>query len=174
VNQADVPIHAPRIDLDSLGGGGIGISRGPAVSTCHPPRLRGIGRLHTPAYINDRNNFSGRSPLQIRASSVRLAASSLQKIVQQQVRARRCGLSVKALSPQRHKGQKLCDLCAFVVKAFSPQMWGNSLSSWNSHLVASIGHPRRCETRGPRRLESLVAFDANTEQPRERVDGNAA
>jgi hypothetical protein len=88
VNQADVPITLRRIDLDSLGGGGIGIqSRNRPFNIVIQPHTVGSADFMTTAFINDPNNFSARSPVQIRGVVLfDSPAGSLQKVVQQQVR----------------------------------------------------------------------------------------
>jgi LEA14-like dessication related protein len=87
-NQADVPITLRRIDLDSLGGGGIGIqSRIRQFNTVIAPHSVQSADFMTTAYINDPNNFSAHSPVQIRGVVLfDSPQGSLQKIVQQQVR----------------------------------------------------------------------------------------
>jgi hypothetical protein len=87
VNQADVPITLKRIDLDSLGGGSIGIqSRNRQFNTVIAPHMAQSVDFLTTAFIND-PSFAGRSPVQIRAVAVfDSPQGSLQKVVQQQVR----------------------------------------------------------------------------------------
>ena len=88
VNQADIPITLRRIDLDSLGGGGINVqSRNRPFNIEIAPHSVQSADFMTTAFINDPNSFSGRSPVQIRA--VLLFDSpqgSLSKVAQQQVR----------------------------------------------------------------------------------------
>ncbi|MEA2329461.1 MAG: hypothetical protein QOE68_4420 [Thermoanaerobaculia bacterium] len=88
VNQAEIPITLRRIDLDSLGGGGISIqAKNRPFNLVIEPHAAQSADFVTTAYINDPNNFSGRSPVQIRAVALfDSSAGSLQKIVQQQVR----------------------------------------------------------------------------------------
>jgi hypothetical protein len=88
VNQADVPITLRRIDLDSLGGGSIGIqARNRQFDTVIAPHQAQSVDFLTTAFLNDPNSFNGRSPVQIRAVALfDSPAGSLQKIVQQQVR----------------------------------------------------------------------------------------
>ena len=88
VNQADVPITLRRIDLDTLGGGGINIeAKNRQFNIVIQPHTVGSADFMTTAFINDPNNFSGRSPVQIRAVALfDSPAGSLQKVVQQQVR----------------------------------------------------------------------------------------
>ena len=88
VNQADVPITLRRIDLDSLGGGSIAIeARNRQFNIVIAPHSVQSADFMTTAFINDPNNFSGRSPVQIRAVALFDSPSgSLQKVVQQQVR----------------------------------------------------------------------------------------
>jgi LEA14-like dessication related protein len=88
LNQADVPITLRRIDLDSLGGGGIGIqARNRQFNIVIAPHSVQSADFMTTAYINDPNNFSGRSPVQIRGVVLfDSPQGSLQKVVQQQVR----------------------------------------------------------------------------------------
>jgi uncharacterized protein (UPF0261 family) len=88
VNQADVPITLRRIDLDSLGGGSIGIqAKNRQFNTVVAPHSVQSVDFVTTAFINDPNSFSGRSPVQVRAAALfDSQAGSLQKIVQQQVR----------------------------------------------------------------------------------------
>jgi len=88
VNQADVPITLRRIDLDSLGGGSIGIqARNRQFNTVIAPHSAQSVDFLTTAFINDPNSFSGRSPVQIRAAALFDSPDgNLQKVVQQQVR----------------------------------------------------------------------------------------
>jgi LEA14-like dessication related protein len=88
VNQADIPITLRRIDLDTLGGGGINIeAKNRQFNIVIQPHTVGSADFMTTAFINDPNNFSGRSPVQIRAVALfDSPAGSLQKVVQQQVR----------------------------------------------------------------------------------------
>lgn len=88
VNQADVPITLRRIDLDSLGGGTVGIQAKNRQfnTTIAPHSVQSVDFLTT-AFINDQGSFTGRSPVQIRAVAVfDSPAGGLQKVVQQQVR----------------------------------------------------------------------------------------
>jgi len=88
VNQADVPITLRRIDLDSLGGGSIGIqAKNRQFDTVIAPHMAQSVDFLTTAFINDPNSFAGRSPVQIRAVALfDSPKGSLQKVVQQQVR----------------------------------------------------------------------------------------
>ncbi|HEX3579780.1 MAG TPA: hypothetical protein VHY33_14550 [Thermoanaerobaculia bacterium] len=88
VNQADVPITLRRIDLDSLGGGGIGIqARNRPFNIDIAPHSVQSADFMTTAFINDPNSFGGRSPVQIRAVLLfNSPQGSLSKVVQQQVR----------------------------------------------------------------------------------------
>jgi LEA14-like dessication related protein len=88
VNQADVPITLRRIDLDSLGGGSIGVqARNRQFNIVIAPHSVQSADFMTTAYINDPNNFSGHSPVQIRAVALfDSPQGSLSKVVQQQVR----------------------------------------------------------------------------------------
>jgi len=88
VNQADVPITLRRIDLDTLGGGSINVeAKNRQFNIVIQPHAVGSADFMTTAFINDPNNFSGRSPVQIRAVALfDSPAGSLQKVVQQQVR----------------------------------------------------------------------------------------
>lgn len=88
VNQAEVPITLRRIDLDSLGGGSIGIqSKNRQFNTVIEPHTTQSVDFMTTAYVNDPNTFNGRSPVQVRAVAVFDSPDgSLQKVVQQQVR----------------------------------------------------------------------------------------
>jgi hypothetical protein len=88
VNQAEIPITLRRIDLDSLGGGSIGIqAKNRQFNTVIAPHSVQSADFLTTAYINDPNSFSGRSPVQVRAAVLfDSSAGSLQKVVQQQVR----------------------------------------------------------------------------------------
>jgi hypothetical protein len=88
VNQADIPITLKRIDLDTLGGGGISIqAKNRPFNIVIDPHTAQSANFMTTAYINDPSNYSGRSPIQIRAVALfDSPAGSLQKIVQQQVR----------------------------------------------------------------------------------------
>jgi hypothetical protein len=88
VNQADVPITLRRIDLDTLGGGGISVEakNRPFNMEIAPHSVQSADFMTT-AYINDPNSFSGRSPVQIRAVVLfDSPQGSLSKVVQQQVR----------------------------------------------------------------------------------------
>jgi hypothetical protein len=88
VNQADVPITLRRIDLDTLGGGGINVqARNRPFNIVIAPHTVQSADFMTTAFINDPNSFSGRSPVQIRAVVLfDSPQGSLQKVVQQQVR----------------------------------------------------------------------------------------
>jgi hypothetical protein len=87
-NQADIPITLRRIDLDTLGGGAILIAaKNRPFNLVIEPHTAQSADFVTTAYINDPSNYSGRSPIQIRAVALfDSSAGSLQKIVQQQVR----------------------------------------------------------------------------------------
>jgi LEA14-like dessication related protein len=87
-NQADIPITLRHIDLVSLGGGGINIeSKNRPYNTVIQPHTAQSVDFVTTALINDPTSFSGRSPVQIRATALFDSADgSLQKIAQQQVR----------------------------------------------------------------------------------------
>jgi len=88
VNQADVPITLRRIDLDTLGGGGINVeAKNRPFNIEIAPHSVQSADFMTTAYINDPNSFSGRSPVQIRAVVLfDSPQGSLSKVVQQQVR----------------------------------------------------------------------------------------
>jgi hypothetical protein len=88
VNQAEVPITLRRIDLDSLGGGSIGIqAKNRPFNLVIQPHTAQSADFVTTAYVNDPNSMSGRSPVQIRAIALfDSPEGSLQKVVQQQVR----------------------------------------------------------------------------------------
>jgi hypothetical protein len=88
VNQAEVPITLRRIDLDTLGGGGITIeAKNRQFNIVIAPHTVQSADFMTTAFISDPNSFSGRSPVQIRAVALfDSPAGSLQKVVQQQVR----------------------------------------------------------------------------------------
>jgi LEA14-like dessication related protein len=88
VNQAEVPITLKRIDMDSLGGGGISIqSKNRQFNTVIQPGQAQSVDFMTTAYINDPSSYSGRSPVQLRATALFDSPSgALQKVVQQQVR----------------------------------------------------------------------------------------
>ena len=87
-NQADVPITLRRVDLESLGGGGIAIqSKNRQYNTVIGPHATQSVDVMTTAYINDPNGFVGRSPVQVRMTALfDSPQGSLQKVVQQQVR----------------------------------------------------------------------------------------
>jgi hypothetical protein len=87
-NQADIPITLRRIDLDTLGGGAIVIAaKNRPFNIVIEPHTAQSADFVTTAYISDPSNYSGRSPIQIRAVALfDSSAGSLQKIVQQQVR----------------------------------------------------------------------------------------
>lgn len=87
-NQADVPITLRRIDLDTLGGGGINVqARNRPFNIAIAPHTVQSADFMTTAFINDPNSFSGRSPVQIRAVVLfDSPQGSLSKVVQQQVR----------------------------------------------------------------------------------------
>ncbi|HEY4640124.1 MAG TPA: hypothetical protein VII75_02185 [Thermoanaerobaculia bacterium] len=88
VNQAEVPITLRRIDLDSLGGGSIGIqAKNRPFNLVIQPHTAQSADFVTTAYVTDPNSMSGRSPVQIRAVALfDSPEGSLQKVVQQQVR----------------------------------------------------------------------------------------
>jgi hypothetical protein len=88
LNQADIPITLRRVDLESLGGGGIAIqSKNRQYDTVIQPHTAQSVDVMTTAYINDPNGFAGRSPVQIRMTALfDSPQGSLQKVVQQQVR----------------------------------------------------------------------------------------
>ena len=88
VNQAAVPITLRRIDLDSLGGGGITIeSKNRQFNTVIQPGTAQSVDFMTTAYIPNPSNYSSRSPVQLRATALfDSPEGSLQKVVQQQVR----------------------------------------------------------------------------------------
>jgi len=88
VNQADIPITLRRVDLESLGGGGIQVqSRNRQYDTVIEAHGAQSVDVMTTALIPDPNSFSGRSPVQIRMTALfDSAQGSLQKVVQQQVR----------------------------------------------------------------------------------------
>lgn len=88
VNQADVPITLKRIDMDSLGGGGISIqSKNRQFNTVIQPHQAQSVDFMTTAYINDPSSYSGRSPIQLRATALfDSPEGALQRVVQQQVR----------------------------------------------------------------------------------------
>src|SRR6266576_50211 len=70
VNQAAVPITLRRIDMDSLGGGGISIqSKNRQFNTVIQPGQTQSVDFMTTAYIPDPNSYSGRSPVQLRATA---------------------------------------------------------------------------------------------------------
>jgi hypothetical protein len=87
-NQAEVPITLKRIDVDSLGGGSIVIqAKNRPFNIVIQPHTAQSADFVTSAYVNDPNNYSGRSPVQLRAVALfDSPEGSLQKIVQQQVR----------------------------------------------------------------------------------------
>lgn len=87
-NQADIPITLRRIDLVSLGGGGIRIeSKNRVYTTVIQPHTVQSVDFVTTALIDDPTSFAGRSPVQIRATALfDSAQGSLQQIAQQQVR----------------------------------------------------------------------------------------
>ncbi len=88
VNQADIPITLRRVDLESLGGGGIEIqSQNRQYNTVIDAHAVQSVDVMTTALIADPNRYSGRSPVQIRMTALfDSAQGSLQKVVQQQVR----------------------------------------------------------------------------------------
>jgi len=88
LNQADIPITLRRVDLESLGGGGIAIqSKNRLYDTVIQPHAAQSVDVMTTAFISDPNGFSGRSPVQIRMTALfDSSQGSLQKVVQQQVR----------------------------------------------------------------------------------------
>ena len=88
LNQAEIPITLRRVDLESLGGGGIAIqSKNRLYDTVIQPHTAQSVDVMTTAFINDPNGFVGRSPVQIRMTALfDSSQGSLQKVVQQQVR----------------------------------------------------------------------------------------
>jgi hypothetical protein len=88
VNQAEIPITLRRVDLESLGGGGIAIeSKNRQYNTLIEPHTSQSVDVMTTAFINDPNGFVGRSPVQVRMTALfDSPQGSLQKVVQQQVR----------------------------------------------------------------------------------------
>lgn len=88
VNQAEVPITLKRIEMGSLGGGGIAIeSKNRPFNIVIPPHSVASADFMTTALISDPSSYSGRSPIQVRATCLfDSAEGSLQKVVQQQVR----------------------------------------------------------------------------------------
>jgi LEA14-like dessication related protein len=88
LNQADIPITLRRVDLESLGGGGIAIqSKNRQYDTVIQPHSAQSVDVMTTAVISDPNGFSGRSPVQIRMTALfDSAQGALQRVVQQQVR----------------------------------------------------------------------------------------
>jgi LEA14-like dessication related protein len=88
LNQADIPITLRRVDLESLGGGGIGIqSKNRQYDVVIQPHSAQSVDVMTTAVINDPNGFSGRSPVQIRMTALfDSPQGALQRVVQQQVR----------------------------------------------------------------------------------------
>jgi LEA14-like dessication related protein len=88
-NQADIPITLRRVDLESLGGGGIAIqSKNRLYDTVIQPHSVQSVDVMTTAFINDPSSYSGRSPVQIRMTALfDSAQGALQKVVQQQIRA---------------------------------------------------------------------------------------
>ena len=88
LNQADIPITLSRVDLESLGGGGIAIqSRNRLYHAVIEPHSAQSVDVMTTAVINDPNGFSGRSPVQIRMTALfDSPQGALQKVVQQQLR----------------------------------------------------------------------------------------
>lgn len=88
VNQAEVPITIRRIDMSSLGGGGIVIeSKNRLFNTTIAPHAVGSVDYMTTALIADPSSYSGRSPIQVRATCLFDSPDgALQKVVQQQVR----------------------------------------------------------------------------------------
>ena len=89
VNQAEVPITLRRISIEGLGGGGIAIeSKNRKYDTVIQPHTSQSVDVMTTALINDPAGFATRSPIQIRATCLfDSPAGSLQKVVQDQVRA---------------------------------------------------------------------------------------
>ncbi len=88
VNQAEVPITIRRIDMSSLGGGGIAIeSKNRQFNTTIAPHAVGSVDYMTTALIPDPSSYSGRSPIQVRATCLFDSPDgALQKVVQQQIR----------------------------------------------------------------------------------------
>lgn len=88
VNQATVPITLRRIDMSSLGGGGISIeSKNRKFDTVIQPGGVQSVDFMTTAYIPNPTGYDGRSPVQLRATALfDSPEGSLQKVVQQQVR----------------------------------------------------------------------------------------
>jgi LEA14-like dessication related protein len=87
-NQAEVPITLKRIEMSSLGGGGIAIeSKNRPFNIVIPPHSVSTADFMTTALISDPSSYSGRSPIQVRATCLfDSPEGSLQKVVQQQVR----------------------------------------------------------------------------------------
>ena len=88
VNEAEVPITLRSINLDSLGGGGISLqSKTRQYTTVIQPHTAQSVDFLTTAYINNPNEYSSRSPIQIRAVALfDSPEGSLQKVVQEQIR----------------------------------------------------------------------------------------
>jgi hypothetical protein len=88
VNQAEIPITLRHIDMASLGGGGIALEakNRPYNTVIQPHQAQTVDYMTT-ALIPDPSSYSGRSPIQVRATCLfDSAEGSLQKVVQQQVR----------------------------------------------------------------------------------------
>jgi hypothetical protein len=88
VNKAAVPITLRRIDLDSLGGGGITIeSKNRQFNTVIQPGSVQSVDFMTTAFITNPGSYSSRSPVQLRATALfDSPEGSLQKVIAQQVR----------------------------------------------------------------------------------------
>jgi len=88
VNQAEVPITLRRIEMMSLGGGGIAIeSKNRPYTLVIQPHAAQSADFMTTALIPDPNSYSGRSPIQVRATCLfDSPEGALQRVVQQQVR----------------------------------------------------------------------------------------
>jgi hypothetical protein len=88
VNQAEVPITVRHIDMVSLGGGGIVLeAKNRPYNTAIQPHQAQTVDYMTTALISDPSSYSGRSPIQVRATCLfDSPEGSLQKVVQQQVR----------------------------------------------------------------------------------------
>jgi hypothetical protein len=88
VNQAEIPITVRHIDMRSLGGGGIELEskNRPYNTVIQPHQAQSLDYMTT-ALISSPNSYSGRSPIQVRATCLfDSPEGSLQKVVQQQVR----------------------------------------------------------------------------------------
>lgn len=88
VNEAEVPITLRSINLDSLGGGGISLqSKTRQYTTVIAPHQAQSVDFLTTAYIANPGDYSGRSPIQVRAVALfDSPEGSLQKVVQEQIR----------------------------------------------------------------------------------------